>query len=30
VGGTAGSAANLNAQATGVYTGIANFRVEYN
>ncbi len=30
VGGTAGSAANLNAQATGVYAGIANFRVEYN
>jgi hypothetical protein len=30
VGGTAGSPANLNAQATGVYTGIANFRVEYN
>ena len=30
VGGTASSAANLNAQATGVYAGIANFRVEYN
>lgn len=30
VGGTAGSPANLNAQATGVYSGIANFRVEYN
>ena len=30
VGGTAGSPANLNAQATGVYSGIANFRAEYN
>mgnify|MGYP000043073669 CR=1 FL=1 len=30
VGGTAGSPANLNAQAAGVYSGIANFKVEYN
>ncbi len=30
IGGNAGSPANLNAQGIGVYSGIANFRAEYN